>query len=346
MFVLSLGTLYSIYVILASSMELEYGELGLPNFAKVAFFAIGAFTVGALSVRLCASLTGVALEGEFKLRSYYYATLFSARISSNPLLGLTVFFTSLIVAIPLSMLLGILASYPALRLREDYLATTLIAFSEILRVVTRNYEPLLGGTFGAGVVDFLAWLRSPWRELTMLVLCSSLAAGIWFIQYKLSTSPFGRVLRAIRDDELASVAYGKDVVKMRAWTMAIGSGMASVAGVLYAFYIGSVNPDDFTVARTFLVVLMVTVGGRGNPYGPLVGAAAYLLMDRLMLFVKHTIPLPFDVNYFSYIILGVLILVIIVRKPEGLIPERPLLTVKLNKISESNIIQHYAEKGR
>ncbi|MCC6065082.1 MAG: branched-chain amino acid ABC transporter permease [Thermofilum sp.] len=326
-FVVSLGTLYSIYVILSSSMELVYGELGLPDFAKAAFFAVGAFAAGALSVRLGAALAGIAWEGEFKLRSYYYATLVSAKVAENPLMGLAIFVVPLLVAVPCAVLLGVLASYPALRLREDYLAITLIAFSEIVRVVARNYEPLVGGTFGAGVVDVFAWLRSPWRELAMMLTSALFAFGAWLLLYRLSRSPFGRVLRAVRDDEVAAAAYGVDVARVRAWAMALGSGMAAVAGVLYAFYIGSVNPDDFTVSRTFLVVLMVTVGGRGNPKSPPLGAAVYLALDRALLFAKRFLPVPFDVNYVAYAALGVLLILFVMKKPEGLAPERPLLTV-------------------
>ncbi len=329
MFALSIGTLYSIYLILATSMELEYGELGLPNFAKAAFFAVGAFAVGALAVRLGALLAGIAWEGEFKLRSYYYATLVSSSIARNPLIGLVIFIVPTVVALVTAVALGVLASYPALRLPGDYLAISLIAFSELVRIVTRNYEPLVGGTFGAGVPDFLAWLGSPWRELAKLCMSSSVAVCVWAGYYRLSTSPFGRTLRAIRDDEVAAKAFGKDVTRLRAWTMAIGSGMAALAGVLYAFYMGSVSPDDFTVSKTFLVVLMVVLGGRGNPLGPPVGAAVYLLVDRAITLTKHLIPMPFDVNYASYIVLGMTLVIIIMKRPGGIVPEKPPITVKI-----------------
>jgi len=327
-FLVSFGTLYSIYLILASSMELEYGELGLPSFAKAAFLALGAFTVGALSVRVGALILGLALEGEFKLTSYFYATLITRQIASHPLLGLVIFALPFAVAVPLAALLGAAVTYPALRLREDYLAITLIAFSEIVRVLARNYEPLVGGTFGAGVVNPFAWLGSPWRELVLFLVSLAMGFGIWLLTFKISTSPLGRILRAIRDDEIAAKAYGLDVAKVRAWVLAVGSAMAAVAGVLYAFYMGAVNPDDFTVSRTFIVVLMVVLGGRGNPYSPLVGAGIYLLIDRAMIFVKHLLPIPFDVNYASYVILGALLIVLLIKRPGGLVPERPLLTVK------------------
>ncbi|QOJ78065.1 branched-chain amino acid ABC transporter permease [Infirmifilum lucidum] len=328
MFILDLGVLYSIYAILAISVEIEYGELGIPNFAKSAMYAIGAFSVGALATRLGVWLTGVAWEGEFKSTSWIYATMVSERIASSPMLGVVVFVVPLIVAMPLAALLGLLASYPALRLREDYLGITLIAFSELVRVFVRNYEPLLGGTFGAGVPNFLAFLPVQLRSIALFLLSVAFLAGIWVAYYRLTTSPFGRVLRAIRDNEVAAQSLGRDIVKIRAKVLTLGSVLAAIAGVLYAFYVGSVNPDDFTVMKTFIVILMVVIGGKGNPLGPLVGAGIYIALDRTITFAKQLISLPFDINYFSYIIFGLLLILVVMVRPGGLVPERPPVTVR------------------
>ncbi len=328
MFILDLGVLYSIYAILAISVEIEYGELGIPNFAKSAMFAIGAFSVGALATRLGVWLIGATWEGEFKSTSWIYATMVSGRIASNPMLGVVIFVVPLIVAMPLAAILGLLASYPALRLREDYLGITLIAFSELVRVFVRNYEPLLGGTFGAGVPNFLAFLPVQLRNITFFSLSIAFLAGIWVAYYRLTTSPFGRVLRAIRDNEVAAQSLGRDIVKIRAKVLMLGSVLAAIAGVLYAFYTGSVNPDDFTVMKTFIVILMVVIGGKGNPFGPLVGAGVYMALDRTITFAKQLFSLPFDINYFSYIIFGLLLILVVMVRPGGLVPERPPITIR------------------
>ncbi|MCC6005327.1 MAG: branched-chain amino acid ABC transporter permease [Thermofilum sp.] len=326
-FLLDITVLYSVYMILSVSLDLEYGEAGLPNFAKAAFFALGAFSVGALSVRLGAFLLGVGIEGDFKLNSLRYVMAINQSISKDPLLGLTIFSMTLITAISVSSIAGVLASYPALRLREDYLGMLLIAFSETIRVIARNYEPLVGGTFGVGVVDFLAWARAPQREQLFLLISIVLASLVWIVYYRLSTSPFGRALRAIRDNELATESLGRDVVKLRMKVMVLGSAMASVAGVIYAYYVGMVNPDDFTTSKTFLVTLMVIIGGRGNPLGAIAGPAVYLAFDRFIQFVKQRIILPFDPNYLSYIILGAILILIVNKRPGGLVPEKPTITL-------------------
>lgn len=331
LFILDLGVLYSIYAILAISVEIEYGELGIPNFAKSAMYAVGAFSVGALSTRLGVWLLGIKWEGEFKTTSWVYATIVSEKVATSPLLGLAIFVIPLLVAMFVAACLALLVSYPALRLREDYLGITLIAFSELVRVFTRNYEPLLGGTFGAGVPNFLAFLPVQLRGLALFALSATILLLIWLVYYRLTTSPFGRVLRAIRDDETAAQSLGRNIPKIRATVLVIGSVLAAVAGVLYAFYVGSVNPDDFTVMKTFIVVLMVVIGGRGNPRGPLVGAGIYIALDRTVSLLKQLLTLPFDINYFSYILFGMLLIIVVMRRPGGLIPERPPLTIKVKE---------------
>ena len=325
---IDITTIYSIFLILASSMELEYGELGIPNFGKVMFFAAGAFTAGAIAVRLGTFLANIAWQGEFKTKSIYYSTLVTRYFASHPIQAFIVFLTTLSLAVIFGATLGVIASYPAIRLREDYLAITLIAAGELFRVLGRNYEPLVGGTLGVGVPDILAWLPVRAREIAFLLLSTFLALAIWFILLRLSTSPFGRTLRAIRDNEIAADALGKDIVKIRIKVLAIGSAMAAVAGVLYAYYLGTVHADDFTPIKTFLVVLMVVLGGSGNPYGTLVGVGVYIILDRTLTLLKHYIYLPFDINYFATFMFGILLILVLMYKPEGIVPERPLLTIK------------------
>ena len=323
-----IGTMYGVFLILSASMELEYGELGIPNFGKVMFFAAGAFAVGALAVRLGTWLAGIQWQGEFKTKSILYSTAVSNYFATHPLQALLVFAVTLVVAAIFGAILGIVASYPAIRLREDYLAITLIAAGELFRIFGRNYDPFIGGTMGVGVPDILAWMPPGTKEAGYIALSLSFAAASWLILYRLSTSPFGRALRAIRDEELAAATLGKDIVKYRMKVLALGSAMAAVAGVIYAYYMGSVLADDFNPLKTFLVVLMVVLGGSGNPYGTLVGVAVYIFLDRTLALLKHYIILPFDINYAAMLFFGVILLLVLMYRPEGIIPERPLLTIR------------------
>lgn len=319
--------LYAVYAVLATSMELEYGELGLPNFAKAAFFAVGAFSVGALSARVGVWLLGLSWEGSFRERSWLYATIVTQHVAGSPLLGLMILAFVVTVAVAGAALLGVLASYPAIRLREDYLGIVLIAFSEAFRVVARNCEDIVGGTFGAGVVDVFAWAGG-FRPYVLFAFAMGVMLLIWVIFRELSTSRYGRVLRAIRDNELAASTLGRDVVRVRIVTLIIGSAMAALAGVVYSFYVGAVNPDDFTVGKTFLIVMIVILGGRGNTLGPLVGAGFYVILDKALSFVKPLIKLPVDINYFAYVVFGVVLLLLLAKRPEGILPESPNTTLR------------------
>lgn len=327
--------LYAVYAILAISMELEYGELGLPNFAKAAVFAVGAFSAGALSTRLGVWMLGWSWEGSFKERSWFYATMVSKQVSGSPLLGLLILVVVLAVAVIAGGFLGALASYPAIRLREDYLGITLIAFSEAIRIIARNDENIVGGTFGAGVVDVFAWAGS-YRPYALFAFAWGLMLLEWILFRGLSTSRYGRVLRAIRDEELAASALGRNVAKMRTATLAIGSAMAALAGVIYSFYMGAVNPDDFVVGKTFLVVMIVVLGGRGNPVGPLVGTGVYVALDKTLSLIKPFFNLPVDVNYFTYVVFGAGLLILLAKRPEGILPEKPNTTLRYLRVERSS----------
>ena len=144
----------------------------------------------------------------------------------------------------------------------------------------------------------------------------------------------GRVveLSAIKPSEFAkniASAMGKDVVRVRMVVLMIGSAIAGLAGALYAFYSGSVHADDYMPIRTFLVWVMVIIGGAGNNLGAALGALVYVTVEKLIMIFKHSIPAPFDINYLSYIILGVILILTLMFRPEGLLPEKPGGPVRL-----------------
>ncbi len=322
---------FSIYLILSISLNLEYGYTGIPNFGKVLFFAGGAFTVGALASRIIAPLVGVNLaEIDFVKYNAFLGIKVTNFFAENPHIALLMFIALLALAMIVGAILGYLASYPAIRLREDYLGMVLVVSGELARIVGKNYDPLICGTFGVFVPDPFSWagrLQSIIRVAVMLAI-----AYLAFLTVeKLSRSPYGRVLRAIRDNEVAADAYGKNIVKVRMQVLVIGSALAGLAGALYAFYMGTVHPDDYSPLKTFVVWIMVIMGGRGNNTGAAVGALIYLLVNRTISFIKHWLCAPFDVNYLSYLIFGAIIILILIYKPQGLIPEKPSETLDFRK---------------
>jgi branched-chain amino acid transport system permease protein len=328
-----LATSFGIYVILALSFNLEYGYAGQPNLGKVFFYSVGAYVGGAITTHALWALMGAPADVPFMQGQAAALRQAFARANPGAILGL--FVVSLVAAALIGAAVGYLAAYPALRLRGDFLAIVLIAVGEAGRVFGRNYEPLAGGVFGLpGVPNPFAWLPPRVDSGVYAILVLAIAAFMYLFARRLSNSPFGRLLKSVRDDELAASVYGKDAPRVKGYVLAIGSGMAGVAGALYVFYVQQVYADDFIPLISFAAVTMVMLGGVANHRGAIVGAAFMTMVDFMTRPVFLAIlginwQPPFDLNYVRYLVTGVIIIVVLLFRPKGLIPERPVETVAL-----------------
>lgn len=332
-FMIDFTAFFSIYLMLSISLNLEYGYTGIPNFGKVLFFAGGAFIAGSVITRLLLIIMGLSSENYCGF-NVLYASEVTKYLAENPLLSILIFITMLVVGCIVGGLLGYVASYPAIRLKETYLGITLLASGELLRIIARNYDPLICGTLGVSLPDVFAWIPANIKELVQVLIMLSIALSTWLFVEKLTRSPLGRLIRAIRDNEIAAESYGKDVVKVRMKILVLGSAIAGIAGVLYAFYVRSVHADDFMPLRTFIIWVMIIIGGVGNNVGAALGSFIYVLTERLIMQYKHYVAAPFDVNYLSYIFFGIVLILILMFKPKGLLPEKPSKTIEFEKIIE------------
>jgi branched-chain amino acid transport system permease protein len=133
-------------------------------------------------------------------------------------------------------------------------------------------------------------------------------------------------LRAIRDNEAAAQSLGKNLPRCRLEAIVIGSVLASIGGALFVLYAGSVTPSFTRYTWTFIPWLMLLLGGLGSNVGTLVGTATWFTIYDLILYYKFYLQniLPFDVVWLNYILLGIIVMVILVFRPQGLIPEKPL----------------------
>ncbi|MGO0122769.1 branched-chain amino acid ABC transporter permease [Desulfothermobacter acidiphilus] len=279
-----------IFALLSLSLNLEFGLAGLGNFGKVAFFMAGA---------------------------YAYTLLAHASLP---------FYLCLLGGIVVAGILGIAVTLPALRLREDYLAIVTLAFGEILRTIVKAQENLAGGVRGITVprIFHLGSFRADTIaniELTLscLILC-------FLVVQALAHSPYGRVLRAIREDEVAVKALGKNPVFFKATVLFIGSSIAGLAGGVFAQYINFIDPSMFLPSVTFLVWMMLILGGAGNCWGAMLGALVVELMNRGTRIMKDFITLPVDPNNLQYIFFGLIVILILLFRPQGILPEGPIQT--------------------
>lgn len=311
-----------IYMMLSCSLNLEYGYAGIPNIGKVLFFAAGSFTVASLSIRVSARILGISYEN-YAMESRLLVSNINQMLGDRALLSIGLFALLCIAAILSSVAIAYLLSYPTIRLRGVYLGVTLLVTGEILRYIGRYNESFLGGTLGSPVIDVFRWIGGgKSREFAVLALYAIIAALIWSLTYRMMRSPYGRLLKSIREDEEVAESLGKDIDRARVNTLALGSMISGLAGALYAFYIGHIDSGDFTPDKTFIAFLIVIIGGRGNPYGPLAGALFYVMVERTIRQVKYSLKVPFDINYMALLIFGIVLLLLMLFRPSGLFAEK------------------------
>jgi len=327
----------AIYLIIALSLNLEHGYTGIPNFGKVLAVAGGAFAVGFFPGRMAAYLFGIGIDLDYIT---YNRGIIIPQVNlvfkDNIAIALAFFFITLVIAGAVGAILGLVACYPAIRLREDYLAIILLAMGEAIGVIGLNYPPIIGGTLGVAVPDPFVWAGEI-RYVVSLLFILGISLLVLFYLQRLITTPLGRMLRAIRDNENVAEALGKDVTRVRMRTIMISSIIAAVGGALYAFNTANVIAPTYNrVAWTFMPWVMLVLGGAANNIGVVVGASLFVTVERFIDFYKELLArfIPFDVIWLYYLLLGVGIILIQMHRPGGLIPEKPTPTLSGEKMEK------------
>jgi branched-chain amino acid transport system permease protein len=333
-FLLYLAAPIAWYLPVAISLNLELGYGGIPNFGKALLVAVGGLVAGSLVSRFSFLLLGV--KGDFMTDTASMMFQVNNALSSNVALALGLLLLTLILAAAIGAFVGYVASYPAIRLREDYLAMTLLAMAEFFIIFARNYTPLVTGAIGIPVPNPFAWagVSSGVVATFVLVLFALLT---YLYAERVARSPLGRALRAIRDNENASEALGKDTVSFRRNVLIAASMISAMAGCLYGFYVGHIAPDDYPrFTWTIIPWVMVIVGGAANNLGVAVGVILYELIFKVIDYAKYAFLgfLPFDPNYLQYLTVGVLLTVILIYRPEGILKEKSTATLGKARIQE------------
>jgi len=291
-----LSIMTGIYGILSLSLNLQYGFTGLANFGHVAFFCLGAYT---------STLIVVLVKGPFVL--------------------------GLLGGIIAAGLFGWLISIPTANLKEDYWAIVTLAAAEIVRLFFLNEDwifgkgPYHGGAFGIGGIPrpLQSWFSATTYSFFYLCIVIFFLALTYFVVRLLTNSPFGRVLKAMREGDDLPLAMGKDVRKFRMKAMALGGAMGGLAGSLVAHYWSFIDPYQFMPIETFVVWAMVVVGGKGNTMGALVGAVIIQFFYISTRFLKDFIPIDAQVlASLRMVLIGVLIVLVMLFMKEGLVKEK------------------------
>ncbi len=290
------ASLALIYVALASGLNLLVGHTGLLDLGYVAFFTIGAYVAAIFTVRVFVNHWGFDPTGLWWL-----------------------FFLSVLLAMGLAAVAGVIIGYPTLRARGDYLAIMTLAFGEIVRIIAVNWTSLTGGSVG---IRGVPPMTVPGHELVMpveiyyvvLVLVVLLLLAI----ARLVASPVGRAWVAIREDELVAGSVGVDTRRYKLLSYACGASIAGAVGVLFAHMQQFVNPDSFTLEDSLVVVAVVILGGTGTFWGPIVGAVVWIFFQAWASDLQVVQEHP----EFTLGMLALVVIVLMIFRPNGLVTKR------------------------
>ena len=332
-FIGDLIAIFSVYLIINLSLNLEFGFGGVPNFGKVLAVAAGAFVVGTIPFGLYAMIIDYGglepVDDNIMLVRHI-----NDHVAAHPEVAFGVFAITILVAVLVGGVLGLASAYPAIRLRGDYLAMTLLGFGEVIRIIGVNYTPLVGGTLGVSVPDMLSFVPNEYRFLTASLVLLAFAGAVYLVVSRFTKSPVGRLLRSTRDDDLALNTLGRDPVKVKFKVMMLAGMIGAVGGVMYASYVEGVVAFGYNRLNwTFLPFVMIIVGGMANNKGVLVGTFLFVAVRKLVVYYNDALEgtLPFDIIWLDYLALGGVMILVLIFRPHGLIPERPQKAKSLEK---------------
>jgi ABC-type branched-subunit amino acid transport system permease subunit len=298
-----------IYTIFALGLMVQFGIAGLPNFGNGAFMAISAYTMAITVIKLGLPMPVAAILGVLA-----------------------------------AVIFGAILALPTLRLRADYLAISTIAAGEIVRYLALNLQDLTGGAAGTvniegpGIaadyngawVRFIVWLRGglqhilgfrPSSDLAMAVVIWPVALILVVAVWYMVKSPWGRTLRAIREDEEAASALGKAVFSYKIQAFLIGAAIAGVSGLFFAWEVSTFTPEDFMPILTFYAFVVVLVGGKTNILAIPVGAILFSVTyagTRFLDFWPLSIVDSSDRAFLRQILVGLALVVLVIFRPQGI----------------------------
>jgi branched-chain amino acid transport system permease protein len=305
-YLVSFAIMAGIYAVFSLGLNIQWGYTGLFNIGIAGFFCIGAY--------ISAMITTPQPTG---LYAEYVRQIFALNLP---------FPVGLLGAAAACGFIAFLIGIPTLKLAEDYLAIATIGIAESIRLIFNNEHWLANGPRGlAGLPQPLSKLVEPanYNYIYLLIVILVLII-IYLLIEKAIRSPWGRVLRAIREDEISAAMSGKNIFKFKMKSFVFGAMVMGIGGALYAHYAKAISPDVFTpLYGTFIIWVMVIAGGSGNNKGVIIGSfvvwgiwiGTRFLTDLLPYTLKSRAP------YIRFLIIGILLEFILINRPQGILGE-------------------------
>jgi branched-chain amino acid transport system permease protein len=284
----TLVVLVSIGVLVGLALNFQWGTAGLVNFGVVGFVALGAYAVALL----------------------------------GPHIG---WFAAMVCAAAVSAAVSTILAFLSIRLADDYLAIVTIGFGEVVGILLLNEDWLTGGALGIANVPrpFASLVSAAHYDAVLLGFALALVALTFVTLEILVRSPFGRALRAVREDPIVAGALGKPVLRLRIRAFAVGGAVMGLAGALHAFYLTYIDPGQFTSITTAYAFMSVILGGRGSNTGLLVGAGSIMTLLEATRFLKDALGVV-DGAQLAALRLGLVgigIILLLILRPQGLFAE-------------------------
>lgn len=283
-YILHLLIMINIYLILAFSLNLLVGYTGLLSIAHAAFYGIGA----------------------------YISTLFVMKLGIN-------FFIAIPLTIILAMLLSLLVSVPSIRLKGDYFILATLGFQAVIYGILYNWVSVTRGPYGIPGIPRPEIFGFRFGNIpSYFILSTTFAVLVFFVFRQMILAPFGRTLKAIREDETVALGLGKNVVKFKKVSFAISAGMAAIAGALYAGYMTYIDPTSFTIYESIFILSMILIGGTGNIKGSVVGVILVILIPEMLRFLGLPQSIAANARQMIY---GLLLVILMYFRPQGIAGE-------------------------
>jgi len=283
-YLLHIAILICIYCIVGISLNLVAGYTGLISIAHAAFYGIGAYTAALLSLR---------------------------------------FGVNFVIAIPAAVVVaaifGFIIGFPSLRIRDDFFVIATFGLQVIIFSVMNNWMELTNGPLGLpGIPQPELFGYKFTSHIDFLILTGFSALLVYLIARKIANSPFGNVLRAIREDELFAQSLGKNTNLYKMLVFSVGAGLVAIGGALYAYYITFIDPTSFTVTESIFMLSIVIVGGAGRLSGSVLGAVLLVTIPEILRFIGMPNAIAANMRQIFY---GGLLVAFMMWRPKGILGE-------------------------
>lgn len=287
-YIVSILTFGSLYALLALGLNLMWGMTGMVNLGILGYYAIGGYVSALLTVKL----------GFPIVAGMFLGTLVAALLGAATCIGLV-------------------------KLRDDYLAIATLGFAQVMGLIAQNEIWLTNGTDGIGQIPRFEWGGGNIFNITYLLFSLIAVLVVLAGAEAIRRSPFGRALRAIREDAMVAATAGKYVFGFQMRALAIGGGIMGLAGAIYAHYIGFISPEIFQPQLLIYIFLALILGGRGNNWGAVAGAFLVVFIVEGTRFIAEIIPSlsAVQIGAIRQLIIGTGFIVVLQKRPRGLLPE-------------------------